>query len=144
MDTCEKLPHCIINQKETKLIRDELNLPFRYSRAAELDEEIKEPFDNPSNHSTVSLPSLSTTTITTAPTTRNNHSPSGSLSNSGPPPDINNNSNNNKEPKDLRIFVEKTFQLSPTLNVLGDFTPKITTVFGWLGIKDILCSFLAF
>ena len=38
---------------------------------------------------------------------------------------------------DTRIFVEKTFQLSPTLNVLGDFTPKITTVFGWLGIKGI-------
>jgi len=33
--------------------------------------------------------------------------------------------------------VEKKFQLSPTLNVLGDFTPKVSTVFGWLGIKHI-------
>ncbi|EGG17318.1 hypothetical protein DFA_08311 [Cavenderia fasciculata] len=39
--------------------------------------------------------------------------------------------------KKKRIFLEKKFQLSPTLNVLGELTPKITTVFGWLGIKDI-------
>jgi len=42
-----------------------------------------------------------------------------------------------KDLKSNRIFIEKKFQLSPTLNVLGEFTPKITTVFGWLGIKDI-------
>lgn len=39
--------------------------------------------------------------------------------------------------KEERVFIEKKFQLSPTLNVLGDFTPKVSTVFGWLGIKHI-------
>lgn len=39
-----------------------------------------------------------------------------------------------KKGEDTRVFVEKKFQLSPTLNVLGDFTPKVSTVFGWLGV----------
>lgn len=37
-------------------------------------------------------------------------------------------------PSDPRIFDRKKFQLEPTLNVLGDYTPKVETVLGWMKI----------
>lgn len=35
-----------------------------------------------------------------------------------------------------RVFLIKKFDFNPSVDVLGDFTPHISTVLGWLGIKD--------
>jgi len=99
-----------------------------YSRAAE-----DEGKDSTQTHATLSVP---TQLIGTPSPKQNTVSPP----HPPPPPPIPSSlskSGGARSGADNRVFIEKTFQLSPTLNVLGDFTPKITTVFGWLGIKDI-------
>ena len=37
---------------------------------------------------------------------------------------------------DPRVFIEKKFVLEPRISVLGDQTPKVSTVLGWVGISD--------
>lgn len=47
-------------------------------------------------------------------------------------------------PSDPRVFDKKKFQLEPTLNVLGDYTPKVETVLGWMKITQADKSIPAF
>jgi hypothetical protein len=37
---------------------------------------------------------------------------------------------------DARVFEEMKFVLEPRISVLGDQTPKVSTVLGWIGISD--------
>ncbi|KYQ88378.1 hypothetical protein DLAC_11076 [Tieghemostelium lacteum] len=108
-----------------------------------------------SDNSNPTTPTTTSSPVPLSPVTNIHHSTSHSIQdqhhqspNDSPlSKSIDSNLNNNshqqqglKTRKDIktgRTFIEKKFQLSPTLNVLGDLTPKISTVFGWLGIKDI-------
>jgi len=117
-----------------------------YSRAAEEDKTI--PLGN---ENLPPVPQSSVLSSGSTPTISHSYSPLSMQSNtdnfgtinvSNSPvssilPSMKKTPTTQNEDKESRIFVEKKFQLSPTLNVLGDFTPKVATVFGWLGIKDI-------
>lgn len=113
----------------------------RYSRAAEEDKTL--PLDRENQPPPPALSSMSTPTLThnfsplLEAANSNNNSPATSSFMASKKPTNVEESGGEDAKKETRIFVEKKFQLSPTLNVLGDFTPKVATVFGWLGIKDI-------
>lgn len=67
--------------------------------------------------------------------------PSAPASGESPSKNASAPSDNNADPnapknEANRVFVIKKFDFDPSVDVLGDFTPHISTVLGWLGIKD--------
>lgn len=51
-------------------------------------------------------------------------------------PSTNSETNPVEETPPEPVFIIKKFDFDPSVDVLGDFTPHISTVLGWLGIKD--------